>query len=229
MTWRAKEFRTYFLDVVGAKETSASQYATNLRKLDQFTGGLDEKIAEVGLGQIIQWAKAQTEGPFSDYNASNVRSALNRYVKFLIDESDPEASEPDIVETGGKPDEEATTFQYERELQAAVRRQIAAVSADYVIADGGSERSVATGRIDVLVEDANKTLVALELKAGTCPQGALEQVLGYAEDLQQETGRPTEAVLIAADFPERIRVAARRTKGLRLMTYKLQLAFEPFE
>lgn len=228
MTWRAAEFRQYFVDQVGT-ENSANQYASSLRKIDHFTGGLDEKIAEIGLGQMIPWAKGQKEGPFEGIYASNARSALNRYVKFLIDASDPEASAPETDGPVTVAAEEATTFQYEKELQAAVRRQVAAISADYVIADGGSERTVATGRIDVLVEDAQKKLIAIELKAGTCPQGAMEQVLGYAEDLQQETGRTTEALLIAADFPERIRVAAKRTNGLRLMTYKLQLAFENFE
>ena len=227
MTWRATEFREYFIAKVG-QENSANSYASNLRKLDQFTGGLDEKIAQIGLGQIIEWAKEQTEGPFGDTYASNYRSALNRYVKFLIDSSDPEASEPDVEETHSTPLDEATTFQYERELQAAVRRQISALRPDLKIADGGTERAVATGRIDVLAEDRNANLVVIELKAGPCPSGAMEQVLGYAEDLHLETGRNTEALLIAADFPERIRVAARRTTGLTLMTYKLQLSFDKF-
>jgi hypothetical protein len=65
------------------------------------------------------------------------------------------------------------------------------------------------------------------LKAGTCPSGALEQVLGYSEDLQQETGTHSRAVLIASDFPERLRSAARRVNDLKLITYKIQLAFEP--
>jgi hypothetical protein len=228
MTWKAKEFREYFIAKVG-KENSANSYASNLRKIDQFTGGLDEKIAEIGLGQIIEWAKEQTDGPFGDTSAANYRSAINRYVKFLIDSSDPEASEPEIEESVPTSGEESTTFQYERELQAAVRRQISAIAPNLKIVDGGIERAVATGRIDVLAENSNGELVVIELKAGLCPPGAMEQVLGYAEDLHIETNKNTHALLIAADFPERIRVAARRVESLTLMSYRLQLTFDKFE
>jgi hypothetical protein len=226
VTWRAAEFRDYFLKHVG-KETSASSYATNLRKLDAFTGGLDERIQQTGFAEIIEWARGQTEGPFEGYNASNVRSALNRYVKFLIDASDPEAVAQQPEETTSDEEVEATLFRYERELQVAVRRQIDSLEPGLVIADGGVERSVATGKIDVLAKDEKGDFVVIELKAGTCPSGALEQVLGYSEDLQQETGTHSRAVLIASDFPERLRSAARRVNDLKLITYKIQLAFEP--
>lgn len=230
MSWQATAFREYFLEKVG-KETSASSYAVNLRKLDVFTGGLDEKIAEVGLAGIIPWAKQQSDGPFEAYYASNVRSALNRYVKFLIDASDPEASEPEVQQetTSAEAEAEATVFQYEKELQVAVRSQLQSLQPGLSIADSGNERPVATGKIDVLATDDKGRFVVIELKAGPCKPGALEQVLGYAEDLQAETGTQTLAVLVASEFPERIRAAARRAKDLRLVTYKLQLAFEPFE
>ncbi len=230
MTWQAAAFRQYFIKHVG-KDTSAASYATNLRKLDSFiVGGLDAKIDELGFGPILEWAREQTVGPFEDY-PSSVRSALKRYVTFLVDAADPEAVLIDETLTAVSEEEliEATTFKYERELQAAVRRQIAGLEAGLTIADGGFERAVATGRIDVLAEAANGDLVVVELKAGTCPAGALEQALGYSSDIEVETGKTTRTILVAADFPERIRAAARRISDLRLVTYKLHLAFETDE
>lgn len=225
MVWQAAAFHEYFIKTVG-KETSAASYATSLRKLDAFAGGLDEKIAELGFGPVLEWAKDQTEGPFEDY-PSNVRSALKRYVTFLIDSADPEASADELA--APRPiemdDAEATLFRYERELQAAVRRQLDALEPGLQAADGGTERAVATGRIDILGESGDE-LVVIELKAGACPSGALEQALGYTTDIEVETGRKTRTILVAGDFPERIRSAARRIGGLRLVTYKLQLAFE---
>jgi hypothetical protein len=228
MVWQAAKFREYFTGVVGAKETSANSYAVNLRKLDAYTGGLDEKIAELGFQGVLEWAKDQTAGPFEDYNASNVRSALKRYVAFLVDATDPETAP--LIETPsadeGHETAEATVFKYERELQAGIRRQLNALEPGLVVADGGVERSVATGRIDILAEDATGGLVVIELKAGTCPAGALEQALGYTSDIAIETSRQVRTILVAADFPERIRSAARRVRDLKLVTYKLQLAFE---
>ena len=231
MTWRAADFREYFIRNVG-KESSASSYATNLRKLDAFTGGLDQKIAELGMAQTVEWARTQTDGPFED-RPSNVRSALKRYVAFLLDAADPETPgtvvPPEDQPTDapdGADEAEATLFRYERELQAAVRRQLPALEPGLAIADGGAERPVATGRIDVLAEATTGELVVIELKAGTCPAGAMEQALGYTDDIAVETGRPARTILVAADFPERVRAAARRVSGLKLVTYKLQLAFD---
>lgn len=226
MTWQAAKFREHFL-AAGNKESSANSYATNLRKLDEYTGGLDEKIAALGFGPMLEWSRAQTSGPYEDY-PSNVRAALKRYVAFLLDVGDPETpAQPAVAdEVPPTSEAEATLFRYERELQAAVRRQITSLEPDLVIADGGVERSVATGRIDVLAEVPGGDMVVIELKAGTCPPGALEQALGYSDDITTETGRPTRSILVAADFPERIRGAARRVPSVRLVTYKLQLAFQ---
>lgn len=210
----------------------AIRFLTNLRKLDAFTGGLDQKIAELGLAQTVEWARTQTEGPFEDY-PSNVRSALKRYVAFLLDAADPETPGTDVrpeeqpaVSLESVGEAEATLFRYERELQAAVRRQLSVLEPGLTIADGGIERSVATGRIDVLAEAAAGELVVIELKAGTCPAGAMEQALGYTDDIAVEMGRPARTILVAADFPERVRAAARRVSGLKLVAYKLQLAFD---
>ena len=228
MVWQASAFRDYFIRSVG-KETSANSYAVNLRKLDAFTGGLDEKIAELGFGPIIDWARGQSGGPFQDYS-SNVRSALKRYVQFLVDAADPNVIEASASETSDAVHDadasEATTFRYERELQAAVRRQLAMLEPGCVIADGGVERAVATGKIDVLAEIPGAELIVIELKAGTCSAGALEQALGYTDDIAAELNREVRTILVAADFPERTRAAARRVRGLKLVTYKLELAFD---
>jgi RecB family endonuclease NucS len=121
---------------------------------------------------------------------------------------------------------EARLFRYERELQQAIRRQLALVEPGLVEADGGHERSVATGKIDIVARDQAGHFVVIELKAGLCPQGALEQVLAYTSDLEAETGTPCRAVLVASQFSERIKAAAKRAQGVSLVTYELQLDLE---
>jgi RecB family endonuclease NucS len=125
----------------------------------------------------------------------------------------------DSVEAAG------TVFRVEKEMQTAVRKQLTMLEPGLREADGGLEESIATGRVDILAEDANGQLVVIELKAGVCPSGALEQTLGYAEALAEARHRPVRAFLVAAEFPERTRAAARRTRDLELRTYQFSPRF----
>jgi RecB family endonuclease NucS len=115
----------------------------------------------------------------------------------------------------------ARIFHYERELKHALRQHLDRVEPGLVADDGGRERVVATGKIDITARDANGHYVVIELKAGPCPHGALEQVLAYSSDLEAETGTPCRAVLVASEFSDRIRAAAKRAHELYLVTYQL--------
>lgn len=128
-------------------------------------------------------------------------------------------------EAGAKPSARVRTrlrlFSYERELKAAIRRQLGVIEPGLVEVDGGRERVVATGKIDITARDANGHFVVTELKAGACPPGALEQVLAYSSDLERETGTPCRSILVASQFSERLCSAADRTLALRLVTYEI--------
>jgi RecB family endonuclease NucS len=111
---------------------------------------------------------------------------------------------------------------YEKELKTLLRRQLECVEPGLVEADGGRERAVATGKIDITALDANGHYVVIELKVGPCPHGALEQVLGYSTDLEDETGMPCRAVLVASDFSARLRAAAKRARDVHLVVYQVE-------
>jgi RecB family endonuclease NucS len=116
---------------------------------------------------------------------------------------------------------------YEKELKAILRQRLDRVEKGLVAADGGRERAVATGKIDITARDVGGNYVVIELKVGPCPVGAMEQVLGYASDLEAETGTPCRAVIIASEFSERLRAAARRAHELYLVNYVLEdMGFE---
>ncbi len=55
---------------------------------------------------------------------------------------------------------------YEKELKRLLRAQIEKVEPGLVIDDGGREREVATGKIDITARDANGHFVVIELKVG---------------------------------------------------------------
>lgn len=116
----------------------------------------------------------------------------------------------------------ARIFQYEKELKHYLRERLELVEPGLKLADGERELEVATGKIDITAEDINGNYVVIELKAGTCPTGALEQVMGYSTDLEAETGKPCRAVIVASDFPARIRAAAKRANEVYLVTYQIE-------
>jgi len=80
---------------------------------------------------------------------------------------------------------EEIIFGLERDLQAALRRNIEQLEAGLKIVDGGSERTVEGGRIDITAEDKGKRLVAIELKAGEAKPESIAQILAYMVSLQQ--------------------------------------------
>jgi len=116
----------------------------------------------------------------------------------------------------------ARILHYEKELKTLLRRQLDKVEPGLVAADNGQEREVASGRIDITARDADGNLVVIELKAGPCPAGALEQVLGYSSDLEEETGTRCRAVIVASEFSLRQRSAAKRARELHLVTYQVE-------
>lgn len=111
---------------------------------------------------------------------------------------------------------------YEKELKRLLRAQLEKVEPGLVADDGGRERAVASGKIDITARDANGHYVVIELKVGPCPAGAIEQVLGYSSDLEEETGIPCRAVLVASEFTLRQRSAAKRAREMHLVTYQVE-------
>ncbi|MFM8542122.1 MAG: endonuclease NucS domain-containing protein, partial [Chakrabartia sp.] len=79
-----------------------------------------------------------------------------------------------------------------------------------------------SGRIDITARDRDGNFVVIELKVGSCPTGALEQVLGYSADLEEETGRLCRAVLVEASFSTSQRSAAKRAQDVHLVPDQLQ-------
>lgn len=198
-----------------------------MNRIDREIGGLDEAISRDGIDSVLKWGQSATGGPFETY-PSHAKSVLKRYIQFILDAGTSGETDLDEDEDVAQEAVEAlgTVFKLEKEMQSAVRKQLNALEPGLREADGGSELTVATGRIDILAEDAKGQLVVIELKAGDCPSGALEQALGYAEALSEERSKPVRAFLIAASFSDRIRAAAKRVRDLELRTYEFSLRFD---
>ena len=215
-------FAIFFSDVMGGKATSLASYNVNLRKIDKAVGGIDEYIAAHGMEGFTAWLRENGEAAFKPY-ASNVRTAGNAYVRFRLDAQIPEGE----AEIEATPEENAATvFKFERELQQAVRSQLSTLEGGLSEQDGGSEESFATGRSDILARDAQGIGVVIELKAGTCPKGAIEQALGYAQDWIESGESRVRVMVVAGAFTPRQRAAAKRIPDLQLKTYHLAVQFQ---
>lgn len=156
------------------------------------------------------------------YNGlATIRTAVNLFTRFR-DEFDPEQGGVSIL-LGT--DVEDLTFSLECDLQKALRTSIGQLEEGLVIIDGGSERSVSSGRIDILAQDRSGNKVVIELKSVRASREAVGQVLSYMGDIQDEGHLPVRGILVAPEFDERALSAARMVDSLRLVTYSYKFEF----
>ena len=223
--FQKEQFRAAFL-AGGASSNSTNTYSSFLNRIDVGIGGLDEVLERDGPEAVMLWSKSATVEPFETYR-SHARSVLRRYIEFkVLGEVDEEPAEDvfAVEATSGELSFDAN-FKIEKEMQAQVRLQIAGVENGLTIIDDGAEVSVATGKIDILARDTGGKLTVIELKAGKCPSGAMEQVLAYAQSLSEEREEAARCILIAGSFSDRQRAAAKRMVDLKLLTYAYNLSF----
>lgn len=221
MSVRIEEFREWMSARLSANTTS--NYLSGIRTIDNLLGGVDELLAAEGPQAALARLDALIDAGDVAYG-SDRKSVLRKYAEFAND-PDPAAVEAP-AESGDGLDAQSYLFKFEREMQGAVRRQLQELEAGLEAIDGGQEKAVATGKIDILARDANGKLVVIELKAGPCPSSALEQILGYATDIEREHGEEVRAFLVASAFSERTRAAAKRVSGLELHAYSYALSFD---
>lgn len=170
----------------------------------------------------------ETKIPFegnSYNNLASYRDAVRRYRRFL--EDDAEVFEPEVneVETLSV-SEPAKTIGLEKDMQAAIRQNIAQVEHGLTITDGGRERSVETGFIDITAEDSEKVPVVIELKTGIAGQRAVAQILSYIGSVMDEEGRDdVRGILIASEFDKKAQAAAKVIPALTLMRYQFSFQF----
>ena len=140
------------------------------------------------------------------------------------DDDDDEQAQP--VSAGQMIDEPQIKFGLERDLQRALRTNIAQLDAGLRIVDGGVEQTVESGRIDITAEDDRGNLVVIELKAGTAAPEAVTQLLGYMRAIENPDGRPIRGILVANDFHPRVVYAAKAVPNISLKAYSFQFSFE---
>ena len=154
-------------------------------------------------------------------NLSSYRSHLNSYRQFL------EEAGPAMPVAEPPPEDTAISaaLSLERDLEPALRANLAQIEPGLRLADGGTQVSVPSGRIDILATDAQGRTVVIELKAVRAPRDAVAQVLAYMGDLAEGPAQ-VRGVLIAPDFDPRAISAARMVPALVLKRFSFQFSFD---
>jgi len=88
------------------------------------------------------------------------------------------------------------------------------------------QESSEVGRLDLLARDHEGSTVIIELKAGEAKDSSIGQIARYLGWYAQKEGKSPRAILVASGFSEPLRYAAKAIPGLRLVTYRVQFAFE---
>lgn len=221
---------------------SAATHYSQAKKVDEVYGDLDlivdeGRVEEVAkeLNYSSQDAKLGKPNPSKIAGGNNLytnlaayKSSLRCYAKFR--EQELQFNSEISVEVAGeaiKQKIEGKQFELERHLQSELRREIEQLEVGLEIIDGGTERSVDSGFIDILARDASGALVVVELKAGVGKREAVGQITGYMGDLMaEEPGTPVRGILVAADFDKSCLSGVRVIPALSLKKYRFSFTFE---
>lgn len=214
-----------------------------VRKVEEHYGSLDEHFSNGTYQEVIESleystnderankpnpSKIKFEGNVRN-NLQSYKNAVVRYRKFLNDNTFQGGPVETIEarengEVLSITEEAIQRFSLERDMQAALRRNIASLDPVLKIIDDGAERAVSSGLIDITCEDGS-SIVVVELKAGKADSRAIGQILGYMGDLQEEDGKSVRGILVAHDFDQRARSAARVVPTLTLKKYAIEFKF----
>lgn len=198
---------------------------TKALKSYRLTEDVDNKpIAAAKAANIINRAPAlgftQDEVSSGSEIPSEIRLLITRNGAAADPEGTPSIEAKEVVEAMD------TTFGLERDLQRAIRANIGQIDMNLHIVDGGREKAVASGKIDILTEDQDGTSVIIELKVGQADRDAVAQILSYMGDVGEKT-ELNRGIIIAGEFTSRAISAARVCPNVRLLKYSFQFNFEP--
>ena len=118
-----------------------------------------------------------------------------------------------------------SSFALEKDLQRTLRHNIEQLETGLSIIDGGTERTVDAGRIDITAKDGDGNLVVIELKAGTAGMDSIGQILSYMGSIENPEGKGVRGILVAYDFDRRLEMAAKATPNVSLMAYAVPVQF----
>lgn len=228
------------------QESTVSTQLGRVARIEEYYGSLDDLVAGGGYEALIgELTYSTADERLGRPNPSRLpltgnlrtglqsyKSAVALYRNFLSGDArqTPAASVENVAPTVSFLDDTASSekqrLSLERDMQAALRSRIALLEEGLVIVDDGLERSVLSGRIDILCEDAEGQTVVVELKAGKADARVIGQTLGYMGDLlEEDPERRMRGIIVAHEFDQRTRSASKAVANLALFRYSISFEF----
>ena len=128
------------------------------------------------------------------------------------------------------PESEGSAFAYEADLQNFLAKNLQILEPGLTLYEDdrgkGTEYPVMDGRIDVLAKDVSGQFVVIELKLSRGRNRALGQILYYMGWIDEHLGgtEPCRGIVVARAVGDDLRLACRRTPGVELYEYSLQVS-----
>lgn len=222
---------------------SVATRISRVRRVEAVYGNLDEQYAKDRLAGLIAELTYSTRDEQLDRpnptgiaiggdlyrQLASLKNAVARYREFRDSGGDTETMTEAALAVASetiREKREGRQFEIERHLQDSLRREIDQLEAGLTIVDGGDERSVESGFIDILAEDRSSALTVIELKAGQARREAVGQILGYMGDLKsEEPDRAVRGILVAASFDRSCLSATAVVPTLSLREYRFDFIF----
>ena len=223
-----------WLEQRGVAKSTGDTYVSDAKRVERYYGDLDELYSKDRLAGVLQELRysaddARTTAPNpskipipNPKSLAGYRSTVTRYREYR--EADMNSDEP-VVDAPDEDDGRLRLFGLERDLQATLRSSIEQLESGLSIIDDGIERSVASGFIDITAKAGDGTVVVIELKAGTARRDAVGQILSYMGDVAAEETNQVRGILVAGDFDNKARAAARVVPSLSLRSYRVRFEF----
>ena len=233
---RQPEFEQWLRDQRYA-ESTITTYGPSARTVEKAEKiDLDQEYQKDGLASLIAlYRYTEKDRRNKRLNPTNLNvalhtlgdygTALKQYRKFCLSDGDYSVSvEPESESST----DSGATFGLERDMQDAMRETITQLESGLEIIDGGVERKVDSGFIDILAKDSNGAFVVIELKAGKASDSVIAQTLGYMVDIADAEGleiNQVRGIIVAKSFNKRIETAARAVPSLALKAYTYSFDF----
>ena len=209
--------------------SQAAQITLSFDELDQIiAGGLPNSAKQYG----AWWTNNAASQPHSkfwldagrraspDFKAKQTVFTLDTSVDTselaasVVDESTPQ----DLTEYV------ESSLSLERDLEDQIVSHLGVLEPGLTLVS--RQESSDVGRLDLLARDSEGRTVIIELKAGEAKDSSIGQIARYIGWYARTEGTPPRAILVASGFAEPVRYAAKAIPGLKLVTYRVQFAFE---